>query len=348
MNLSSIIERNANWNAKSIATISTEDDIKLTYGEFNILINQFGNSLLDMGVKKGDRVAIYLPNSLEFLISHFSIAKIGAVAVPFNIMYRESEINYIINNAQAKVLIGAGKETDNHVITQLPELSTLEHIITVGESNAKDTFSFNSMLESGRQKLESVECDRNDLVSILYTSGTTGKPKGAMLTHHNFLANAQLNGTRVLHINDQDLFYTGTPYCHIFYVLTVLGPIYAGAGIVVSHRFFPDKALENISKYKVTHFAGVPTMWIYMLKEFSSEKYDVTAWRFAQSAGASMPGEHIKKLEDTFGVSFCECYGSTETSSTVSFGRLGHGKVASVGPPAPGTKLKLLMEAVAN
>lgn len=343
MNLSSIVQNNAIWNPGATAIIRSETDTKYTYGELNRLINRFGNALLEMGVAKGDRVAIYLPNSPEFIIAHFAIARIGAVAVPFNIMFKGPEIKYILNNSKAKVLIAAAKEAGMNAVEVLPEIPTLERVITVGESALAGAVSFATMISGGKDELEMADCAPDDTVSILYTSGTTGQPKGAMLTHNNFLANARIN-SRVLHINDQDLFYTGTPFCHIFYVLSVLGPMYAGAGLVVSNRFMPDKTLENITKYRVTHYAGVPTMWIYMLNEYTPEKYDVTSWRFAQSAGASMPEEHIRKIEDTFGVGFCECYGSTETSSTVTFGRLGHGKVGSIGPPAPGYQVKVIGE----
>jgi len=344
LNLSNIVKDNAMWRPGATAIISTDTDVKYTYGEFDSLINRFGNALLDMGVTKGDRVAIYLPNSPEFIIAHFAIARIGAIAVPFNIMYKGQEIKYILNNAGVKVLIAAAREAGANAAGVLPQIPTLERVISVGEPVLAGSVSFADLLANGKDELEIVDCAPDDPVSILYTSGTTGQPKGAMLTHSNFLSNAELNGTRVLHVNDQDLFYTGTPFCHIFYVLTVLGPIYVGAGIVVSERFMPDKTLENIAKYRVTHYAGVPTMWIYMLKEYDPQKYDVSAWRFAQSAGASMPGEHIRTIEETFGVGFCECYGSTETSSTVTFGRLGHGKVASIGPAAPGYRIKVIGE----
>jgi len=344
MNLSSIVENNARWNPKATAIICADTDTRYTYDDLDKLINRFGNSLLEMGVKKGDRVAIYLPNSPEFIIAHFAVARIGAVALPFNVMFKGPEIKYILNNSKAKILIAAAKEASANAMGILPDIPSLEHVISVGEPPLAGAVSFAGMVSSGKDTLSIADCAPDDTVSILYTSGTTGQPKGAMLTHKNFLANARLNGSLVLHLNDQDLFYTGTPFCHIFYVLSVLGPIYVGAGLVVSQRFMPDKTLENISKYRVTHYAGVPTMWIYMLNEFTPEKYDVTAWRFAQSAGASMPEEYIRKIENTFGVGFCECYGSTETSSTVTFGRLGHGKVGSIGPPAPGYQVKIIGE----
>jgi len=217
---------------------------------------------------------------LNFLISHFAIAKIGAVAVPFNIMFKGAEIRYILNNSKSRVLIAEASEAEINVVPLFPEIPSLEKIITVGESNIKDAVSFKSFLDAAQNQLTAVVCAPDDPVSILYTSGTTGVPKGAVLTHNNFLSIAQINGNKVLHVNDQDLFYTGTPYCHIFYVLAVLGPVFAGSGLVVSKRFLPDKALEYISKYRVTHFAGVPTMYIYMLDAYSPEKHDLGAWRF--------------------------------------------------------------------
>lgn len=342
MNLSSIVQRNALWDPKSTAVICTEKDIRYTYSELNTLINRVGNSLLDMGVEKGDRVAMYLPNSPEFIISHFAIARIGAISVPFNIVFKGKEIEYIVNNARPKVLIAAANEANANVAGILSQLTSVEKIVTLGESTLPNAVTFESLLSNSKDELTIVECDPSDTISILYTSGTTGQPKGAMMTHYNYMANAELMNHHVLHINDQDRFYTHTPYSHIFYVFAVLGPMSAGAANVVSPRFVTDQALANISKYKVTHYAGVPTMYIYMLNEFSPEKYDVSSWRFAQAAGASMPSEHINSIEETFGVKYCECYGATETSSTCTYGRIGHGKVGSIGPVAQGWQARVL------
>ena len=114
---------------------------------------------------------------------------------------------------------------------------------------------------------------------------------------------------------------TAAPYCHIFFVSTVLGPMYKGAAVVVMPRFSPEIALEMISKYKVTHFAGVPTMYIYMLNRFQKNpgKYDLSSLRVVLSAGSAMPGEYIPQIEETFGVDYCEMYGATETCSNVTY-----------------------------
>ncbi|MCL6448353.1 MAG: long-chain fatty acid--CoA ligase [Armatimonadetes bacterium] len=343
MNLAQIIEKNVQRIPRNPAVISDKE--QLSWEEFNRRVNRFANALRKLGVGKGDRVAIYLPNSPEYLVTYFAVAKIGAIAVPFNIMFRSNEIIYIINNSRARVLVAAAAEAKAHVLGVREQLPSIKKIILVGEDPAGEALSYEKLLAGvDSEEFTSAECSPDDIVTILYTSGTTGRPKGAMLTHHNFYANAGLNACYALHINDQDRLLTGAPFCHIFFVTTVLGPMYKGAAVVTMTRFFPEQALGLISRFRVTHFAGVPTMYIYMLQAYRAnpEKYDLRSWRYAQSAGAAMPAEYILQIEETFGVGFCEYYGSTETSSTVTYGRLGHGKPGSVGLPADTWEVKIV------
>lgn len=343
MNISNLVTNNTSFHPNYKAIICGDDGREFTWSEFDKTINKVGNALINMGVKRGDRIAIYLPNSPEFLFTYFATAKIGAIATPFNILYKTNEINYILNNSRAKVLFGSSSEIEQNLLGVTAEVPHLEKIVTVG-SPIEGTVDFYSLISEASENLDTVSCGPEGIVSQLYTSGTTGRPKGAMLTHGNFMANAALNGSDVLHVNDQDLFMTATPFCHIFFVLTVLGPFYAGSGVVTMQRFHPEKTLDLISRYQITHFAGVPTMYIFMLQQYDSGKHDLSAWRFAQSAGASMPVEYIKEIVERFGVSFCECYGATETSSTITYGRLGHGKAGSVGPAANGYQFKVVDE----
>jgi len=342
VNIASIIEFNAGRIPEWTAVIDGDTGERYSHRRFNELVDSLAGSLVGAGIKKGDRVGIYLPNSPAYLLAYFAVAKTGAVAVPFNIIYRSREIEYILNNSRAQFLIAAAEEYRAWVLPIRERLPHLQQVVVVGGA-APGAVELEEFM-SGGGAFTAVDCRPEDPVTILYTSGTTGRPKGAVLTHGNFLENARLNGCYVLHINDQDLFHTGTPFCHIFFVLTVLGPLYVGAGVVTARRFYPEQALQIISRYRVTHFAGVPTMYIYMLAAREKGDYDLRAWRFAQSAGASMPAEHIKEIEERFGVSFCECYGSTETSSTVTFGRLGHGKPGSIGLPARGWEVKVVDE----
>ncbi|MDA8336174.1 MAG: AMP-binding protein [Peptococcaceae bacterium] len=334
MNLSSILDRNCERIPNRPAVVCAEDGRVFSQAEFRAEVCRLAGAFRDLGVGKGDRVALFLPNGPAYLAAYFAAVRLGAVATPFNILFRGPEIRYILNDSRARILVASRDEAAERLPGIRADLPHLEKVITVG-GTWEDSLDFDR-LGSYPGELAAVDCAPGDPVTILYTSGTTGHPKGAFLTHQNFLANAALNACPVLHINDQDLFFTGTPFCHIFFVLTVLGPLHAGAAVLTARRFTAPNALKYIADFKATHFAGVPTMYIYMLEEFKPEKYDLSAWRFAQSAGASMPAEYIRRIENTFDVGFCECYGATETSSTVTFGRLGHGKAGSVGPVAPG------------
>lgn len=333
MNLAQMIERNVRRIPDWPAVLS--ETTNYTWQEFNCQINKMANALRKQGVYKGDRVAVSLPNSPEYLVTYFAIVKLGAIAVPFNIMFKKDEITYIVNNSEAKVFVTLAGETMNSILETRDKIPSIEKVILVGEHELDNVLSYTQILAGESDELKLVDCAADDLVTILYTSGTTGKPKGAMLTHNNFHSIAELNSCYVNLMSDQDVAFTGTPFCHIFFVTTVLAPMYKGAAVVTTPRFFPEKALELISKFKVTHFAAVPTMYIYMLQIYSEnpQKYDFKAWRIAQSAGASMPAEYITKIESSFGVNFTENYGATETSSTATYGRIGHGKAGSIGLP---------------
>ncbi|HHT46519.1 MAG TPA: acyl--CoA ligase [Firmicutes bacterium] len=342
MNISKMVETHALRNPDRDAVIA--EDIVLSWKDFNLKINCLGSALLQLGVKKGDRVALYLPNSPEYLISYFAVTRIGAVVVPLNIMYKSTEIKYIINNSRASIFIAPAKEVRENILGILDQLPTIRHLIVIGEE-IEDTLDFSQLIhDNNNYSLETLDCAPDDIVTIMYTSGTTGTPKGAVLTHSNFWEQARLMAHYVLHINDQDRFLPATPFTHIFFVFGVLGPIYKGAAIVILPRFFPDKALEWISKFKVTHFCGVPTMYIQMLHHYNEnkEKYNLHSWRFAQSAGAAMPEELISQVEANFGVGYCECYGSTETSTTCTYERLGHVKPGSIGLPPHNWQVKIV------
>ncbi|AGL02042.1 class I adenylate-forming enzyme family protein [Desulfoscipio gibsoniae] len=343
MNITNLITDNVSYNPDYKAIICGDDGREYTWSQFDKIINQLGNALINIGVGKGDRVAIYLPNSPEFLFTYFAVTKIGAIASPFNILFKTNEISYILNNSRAKVLVGASAEIEENLMAAIDQFPHLEKIITVGKpvQGAVDLYS---LISEASENLDMQKCSSKDIAALLYTSGTTGKPKGAMLSHGNLMSIAEVSAA-VLHINDQDLFVTAAPYCHVFFVLAVLGPFYAGAGVTTMQRFNPELALDLLSRYKATHFAGVPTMYLFMLQEYDKNKRDLSSWRFAHAAGASMPVEYIEQIEQTFGVSLCETYGITETSSTITYNRLGHGKVGAVGPVARGTEIKIVDDA---
>ncbi|MDF9409771.1 long-chain fatty acid--CoA ligase [Pelotomaculum isophthalicicum JI] len=342
INVADLITVNANRYPDCNAVICGDDGRELTWVEFDRMVNRFSNGLIEMGINKGDRVGIYLPNGPEWLIAFFGTMRIGAIALPFNILYKTGEISYILNNARAKLVVGAAREVKQNILNILDDIPSVKNIVTLGEP-VEGAVDFCSVISKNSDILEKLDCAEDDVAAMLYTSGTTGRPKGVMLSHKNFMTKAALNSDALL-LNEQDLFMTATPYCHIFITVTLLGPFYTGAAVLSMSRFNPEKALELLARYRVTHFAGVPTMYIYMMNFYSPEKYDLSAWRYKQTAGYSMPPGLFNKIERTFGPGLCEYYGSTETSATVTYNRLGHSKTGSIGLAAPGYSLKVADE----
>lgn len=339
MNLTDLITKNVAYFPNRRAVICGDDGREFTWTEYNQLINRFCNGLRKLGVAKGDRVGIYLPNGPEYLIAFFGAMRLGAIALPFNILYKSGEISYILNNSRAKVVVGAAQETKQNILSIRNELSSLEQVITYGEP-VEGTIDLYTLISENSDEFETVDCDEEDICAMMYTSGTTGRPKGVMLTHRNFVTKAALNGVAE-QISEQDIFMTAAPYSHIYITVTLLGPLYVGASVLSMARFHPEKTLELLSKYRVTHYAGVPTMYIFMLKSYSPDKYDLSAWRYKQCAASSMPPEIFKQVEETFGVGVVEYYGSTETGATVTYNRCGHSKVGSIGLTAPGYSIKI-------
>jgi len=342
MNLIKKMEVNARLFADSIAIIDTSADKKIKYKELWEKINAVAAGLLSLGIGKGDRVALLLPNGAAFIICYYAVLSVGAIAVPINIQLKEKEIQYCLANSGAMTIIGATKELVDKLTSIQTLLTELQFIVTYGERNeALTKFHLDDWLES-KKEVSLPKLSKNQPAAIHYSSGTTGPMKGVVLTHDNTSSNAYLNGYYVFGLNDKDRVLGLSPYCHVFFFLIVLGPLYIGATVVTVPRSSPHLALKAIEKYRITHFAAVPTIYRYMLKCVQEQSYDLSSWRVAGSAGSSMDVELIDKIHKTFGVDFFECYGCTETSSTVTYNRLRHLKPGSIGQVAPGYQIRII------
>jgi long-chain acyl-CoA synthetase len=349
MNLSQeCIEKNAQRIPNRPAIIDGHSGVIYTYAELNAKVNAMANALHTLGIEKGDRVALYMRNVPEFIVAFLAIAKVGAISVPFNIMLRKMEIEYILNHSQARILFGMKEETDENVMPILDSLPSLEKIISVqgvaGGGTNTNVLLYEDLLSSNGTEFTALDMDENDGLCLLYTSGTTGKPKGALSTHGSWLTQASMNASHVVPMTEEDRILTGAPYFHVYVVFTVLPTLYAGAAVVTLQRFFPKQTLELITKYQGTHFMGTPTMWAYLIEEYmkNSEQYDISSFWFGQCAGSLLPSELAKQIQEVFGIGLVECYGSTETSSTVTHTRFNHFVPGTPGWPAPGWKIKIV------
>lgn len=342
-NINSILKKNADKSPLSPAIIDSNNGSITTYQDLWVRVNQVAYGLKSIGVNHGDRVAIYLPNGPEFIICYFAIMKLGAVAVPMNILYKSFEMQYILQNAAAKVLIGWEPELQENLMPVRATLDALQTVVGAGDQrrNACD-LRLDDWFKAS-QVVPIAQVGDHHPAAILYTSGTTGRPKGAVLSHKNLAENAKINA-QLLGVNDLDRALSSSPFNHVYFVQIVLGPLYAGASVITLPRSSPELALAAIEKYRATHFSSVPTMFRYMLQRFHERTYDLSSWRVAGSAAAGIAAEMIAEIVKTFGVDFLEAYGSTETSSTVTYTRLRHLRPGSIGLPALGYQVKLLDE----
>ncbi len=319
-----------------------------TYAELDKDVNKLANALMSMGVNKGDRVAVYLPNIPPYVMAVLAIMKVGAIYTPFNIMNRKLEMEYGLNHCGAKVLFGSVEPVMENVIPIWDELSSLEKIVLVENvpADAKNdkVKDFDDLMTGGNEEFKSLDMDPDDPVSILYTSGTTGRPKGAVATHQNWQSLTMMSAYQIVPMTDEDSVVCGYPYFHVALVIAVLPTLYAGAAVITIRRFDPVVSLKAITKFSATHFMGPPTMWMYLIDEYdrNSNQYDVTSLWQGQSAGAALPGDTCKRIEDTFGIGIVECYGATELSSTATHTRFRHPTPGSAGWVTPEWEIKVI------
>ena len=275
-------------------------------------------ALIAIGVKPGDHIALWMPNNEFFIPAFLGITFIGCVMVPMNTRYRSSEASYILKNSDARLLITIDEFLDTDHIAMLTEiigeLDGLETIIVVGTSRPLprvETLSIEDLLRIGREndsldlpKITS-EVRPDTIAMILYTSGTTGTPKGAMLTHANICTNARIAG-EVMGIGPDDRYFLPLPLFHVFgLVLGCLTPLLFGASIVLDDVFSPSKALALIEKHRSTMNFGVPAMFITELDELGKGSYDLSSLRSGIMGGAPCPIEIVKGTMERMGCDIC-------------------------------------------
>lgn len=354
MNLAQLcLERSAKRLPARTAVIDGDTGESISYHELDARASALAHALLEMGIRMGDRVGIYLRNTPEFVMAFMANAKIGAISVPFNIMFKRAEIAYILNDSGCRALWAAAEESGQNVLPYLGEFATVEHVVLVGDrpadaapanpSGGAKLHRFAELLNAYPRAYSAVEVRPEDPVSILYTSGTTGRPKGAVATHANWRSAVELSAYQIVPMTDEDRVLTGGPFFHVYFVIAALPPLLVGGTIVTLKRFFADAALALIERHKVSHFMGTPTMWVYMLDEYERgrDRYDVRSLWQGQSAGAALPAELARRIEATFPIRHVECYGATECSSTVTHTRFGHLTPGSPGWATPGWEIRI-------
>src|SRR5947207_13240891 len=324
-NLATMLRESARSRPEKVAVIL--DQFRLDYQTVDALSNQLAGSVTAAGVRRGDRVGLMLPNVPQFVIAYYGILKAGAVVVPMNVLLKAPEVAFYVGDSEARVLITwedfAAEAVEG--VSQLSGVATYVDNRPGSEARPQGRRQFTELLQ-GSPAFDMVPTDPDDTAVILYTSGTTGKPKGAELTHLNMLLNARLSDMMYPRA-DHDVHLITLPMFHSFgQSVQMNAGIYNRATLVLLPRFSPDAALRLMEEEHITFFAGVPTMYWALLNYPRADQYDLQKiarnLRLAISGGAAMPVEVMRAFNEKFNVTILEGYGLSETSPVAVFNRL--------------------------
>jgi len=297
------------------ATAMTDPRRELTYAELAAETDRFANALVDLGVEPGERVALYLPNSVAFMTAYLGAMKRGAIPFPINMRFEGEEVQYVLSDAGASVVVTHGKFED--VIGSL-EVESLEHMIVAEGDRGHD---FTDLVRSNDGAFEVHPRKRDDLAELVYTSGTTGRPKGVKHTHGNLEANAH-GLIRYLGWSQSDVTLTVCPCFHVSGLNISSTPyLVAQAENHFLPQWDPETALDVMETREVTNVFFIPTMVIDLLNFEGVEEYDLSALETIVVGGSPMPKERIEAVEDTFEVRLLEGYGMTETTPLAAINR---------------------------
>jgi len=329
-----------------------ETEIKtreVTFRRLNTLSDRLALGLINLGVRKGDVVALLEYNSPEYIVSVYGITKAGAIVTPLNTMVKEDEAEYQLKDSEAKIIVV--NRTLFDVVASIKNRTQLEKVIVTGENVPSETIPLNFLLETEHtlkerevlNRLEEIISPKEDLAILQYTAGTTGSPKGVMLTHYNLVVH-QIQATNVMWITESDILLNHLPFFHIYGLNTCMATaINAGVSQVVMPRFSLKEALELIERHKVTIWPTVPMALTTMVNNSDLvRKYDLSSLRFIVSGGSPLPPETIKKVQDTFHLVVQQGYGLTEASPGVAHNPPEKIKNESVGIPYPDTECKIV------
>jgi long-chain acyl-CoA synthetase len=341
LNLATMLRESARTHPDK--PVALFDGGRLSYAELDVLSDRFATGLRASGVGRGDAVGLVLPNIPQFLVAYFGLLKAGCVGVPLNVLLKASEIAFCLGDSRASALItwaGVAREALKGAADA--GVSAVYVVNTPGVPEAPAAHRFEELLavEPATRPLE--QTDPGDTAVIVYTSGTTGRPKGAELTHFQLYMNADTPG-RLFGVRDDDVVLVALPLFHVFGLSSQLNVcVRFGATMSLVPRFDPATVLAVIQRDRVTVFEGVPTMFIALLNHPGLADFDVSSLRIGVSGGAAIPAEILDAFEATFGIVILEGYGLTETASTTTFNvSAAERKIYSVGKPIWGVEMQV-------
>ncbi|WP_064093863.1 AMP-binding protein [Rossellomorea aquimaris] len=364
-----LLEEKARIQPNQEAVVYSDRGLRWTYDEFNQKCRKAAKGLMKLGINKGDHIAIWASNTPEWLISQFSTGKMGAVLVTVNTNYRTAELEYLLKQSDSSTIILMEQFKDASYIDMLneicPELKSskpgelnssklpyLKNVIVLGENNYPGTYSWDDIMKLGEDVSE-VELNERanslssqDVINMQYTSGTTGFPKGVMLTHSNIVNNAY-NIANCMRLSNEDRLCIPVPFFHCFgCVLGTLACVSVGATMVPLQEFNPKEVLRVVQDEKCTGLHGVPTMFIAELNHPDFERYNLSNLRTGIMAGSNCPIEVMKGVMEKMGADeITIAYGQTESSPVITQTRTHDPielKVQTVGRALPNVNVKIV------
>lgn len=371
MNISvgELLEKIAKENAHHEAMVYADRNLRYTYKEFNQICRDAARGFMSLSIKKGDHVAIWATNTPEWLITQFATGKMGAVLVTVNTSYRSAELEYLLKQSDSGTLILMESLKDHSYIKTLyeliPELKNskpgelqsekfphLKNIIVLGKERYPGTYAWEDVIylkentteEELQSRMESL--DANDVINMQYTSGTTGFPKGVMLTHSNIVNNA-INIAEGMKLTNADRMCIPVPFFHCFgCVLGTLTAVSVGATMVPLQEFNPQAVLQTVQDEKCTALHGVPTMFIAEMSFPNFKEYDLSTLRTGIMAGSTCPIEIMNGVVERMGAEeITIVFGQTESSPGITQTRTDDPlelRVTSIGRPMPHTEVKIV------
>jgi len=345
LNLGVLLRESAKKHPDREAIVIGES--KLTYATLHSYVQKLAGSLKKLGVERGQHVALMMPNVPHFTIAYFAVHYCGGVVVPLNVLLKADEVQYHLEDSDAVALIaweGFAEEAQKG----FARADVCEHLV-LAKADPSDTtvpegmHNMTALIGAGEPVVELPATHPDDTAVMLYTSGTTGKPKGAELTQFNMFYNAEYAGGRLLPIDEKTVALATLPLFHSFGQTVIQNAVLGKGGtIVLLPRFDPDAVMGLMQKHGVNLFAGVPTMYFALLNHPEAEKYDLSSLKLCVSGGSAMPVEVMKAFDAKYDVSILEGYGLSETSPVASFNQLDRPKKAgSIGLPIWGVEFRL-------
>lgn len=364
-----LLQKVVDKNPSAEALVYKDLDLRLTYQEFNESCRQLAKGLLNIGMKRGDHLAIWATNSPEWVTTQFASATIGAVLVTVNTNYQENELKYLLTQSDTKTLFVMEEYRGTSYLDMLykliPELKTtqpgklksaafphLEHVVFLGKKRKQGMWLYEDIVHLGDDipdhlldnQMNTLKAD--DVINMQYTSGTTGFPKGVMLTHKNLIHNGK-NIAACMELSEEDRMCIPVPFFHCFgCVLGILACVSAGATMVPVVEFNPEIVLETVQDEACTALHGVPTMFIAELNLPTFSNYNLTSLRTGIMAGSTCPIEVMKGVIERMGAKeITIAYGQTESSPVITQTRVNdslHRRTNTVGRALPNVEVKII------